>query len=209
MNGDFVDWADDVLEALKRAGWLSWAVAAGWLIWPYAVTACCYPGDVLGMQAKLQGLSVPDSFTMQQLVVGEAEALIALAVLGLLQTVLTVLFYRKAQMAGTEAATPVLWPLALVVGGVLSNAAWFFGSGAWDTAGFVIGLSSTALTVGAEMSCNRLGRKFVLGTGAAAPPMLYSPAWPTQPVWPAQPAGPAEPAWPAQPAGPVFYDIPE
>ena len=193
------DYIEDISDALSRAGWLAWAVAAGWLICPFAVAHCFYPEDVLRLEYKLQGLRVPSGFTAQQLVVGEFWALAALGTLALLQLVLTALFYRKAQMDGAEAAAPVLWPLALIVAGVVGNAAWFFGTCAWDTAGCIIGLLPPALTVGAELICNKLGREFVYGSGAAAKvPALFAPAWPA-----------AQSTWSAEPAGPVFYDIPE
>jgi hypothetical protein len=154
--------------ASKNAGWFKWGVAGGLIVWPYAVATCIHPQDALKLQYRLQGLPWPHSFTSQQLFVGFCEAAFALAVLALLQLVFTVLFYREAKIDGfDEAATPTLWPVALFVG-ILGNAAWFYGTAAWDTGGCVIGLSSTALTVGAEMIINKLGREFVFGSPAAA-----------------------------------------
>ena len=81
--------------------------------------------------------------------------------------VCTVLFYRRAQMEGKSIATPALWPVAALLAGVLGNAAWWFGTGAFDPSGCIVGLSSAALTVGGEVLCNRLGREFVFGPAQA------------------------------------------
>lgn len=185
---------NEVGAASSRASGYAVAVAMGWLACPFAVATVMHPEDALRLQYKLQGLVVPHSFTAQQLGFGLIEALAALFVLVLLQLVGTVLFYRAAKMDGVAAATPNLWPLALFVAGIVGNAAWFFGTGAFDLAGCITGLTSTALTVGAEITCNWLGKEFVFGPGPAAQ---------------AQVSMLSAPAWSAQPAGQVFYHIPE
>ena len=199
MSGDFAyqaeKYIEDISDALARAGLLAWVVAAGWLACPFAVATVLNPKDIIGAQYKLQGLRVPSGFTAQQLGFGLIEALVALGVLVLLQLVFTVLFYRAAKMDGAAAATPVLFPLALLVVGIVGNAAWFAGTGGrFDLAGCIIGLTSTALTVGAELVCNWLGKEFVFGPGSAAQAPLSMLSGP---------------AWSAQAAGPVFYHIPE
>jgi hypothetical protein len=163
----------DVHVASSRASLFAFAVAAGWIAFPFALQTVMHPQDAIRLQLKLQGLRVPDVYTAQQIGVGAVEAIFALCVLVLVQMVCTVLFYRKAQMDGASITTPPLWPLAAFFAGVLGNAAWFFGTGAFDPGGCVIGLSSAALTVGGELLCNKLGREFVFGPATAAPPQLY------------------------------------
>ena len=182
----------DVGEASSRASGAMLAVAVVWVGFPFAVqTAFFHPSNAIKLQLKLQGLPVPRVFSAQQLSVGFIEAVIALAVLVLCQMVFTVLFYRWAKMEGKPLTTPALWPLAAVGVGIFGNAAWFYGTGAFDPVGCMIGLSSGVLTVIAQIVCNKLGREFVCGTGnAAQAPMLLGAAYP-------------------QPQGPVSYYIPE
>ena len=158
-------YAGDVHVAAKRAGRYAVAVAAGWLAFPFAVQTVLHPTDAIGLQLKLQGLPVPHVFTSQQAGAGFVEAVIALLVLVGFQMACTVLFYRRAKMesAGKSIATPALWPVAALLAGLLGNAAWWFGTGAFDPSGCVIGLSSAALTIFGEILCNRLGREFVFG----------------------------------------------
>jgi hypothetical protein len=159
----------DVRGASARAGRYSVAVTAGWVAFPFALQTVMHPTDAIWVQLKVQGLPVPHVFTAQQAAAGFVEAVIALAVLVLLQMVCTVLFYRRAKMEskGKSIATPALWPVAALLTGVLGNAAWFYGAGAFDPGGCAVGLSSAVLTIGGELLCNRLGREFVFGPAKA------------------------------------------
>ena len=163
-------YASDLHVAGMRAPLWVLSVAAGWLVFPFALQTVRYPQDAIKLQLKLQGLPAPHVFTAQQIGFGLFEAVFALGVLILVQLVCTVLFYRKAQMQGASVTTPALWPLAALLAGILGNAAWYFGTGAFDQSGCVIGLSSAVLTVIAELICNKLGRDFVLGIAASSTP---------------------------------------
>ena len=95
---------------------------------------------------------------------GFIEALFALAALAAFQLIGTVLFYRRAQLeVGGPVAQPPLWPLAAFTAGILGNAAWFAGTGAFDLGGCIVGLSSAALTIGGEILCEHLGHELVFG----------------------------------------------
>jgi len=146
-----------------RGGWLSLAIAGGWVIFPFALQTVVHPSDVMRLQSALQGLPRPSSFTSQQLAVGFIEAVVALAVFVLIQLVATVMFYRRAQVMGAAIATPVLWPLAAILPGILGNAAWYVATGYFDLGGCLIGFGSLVLTVLCETVCEGLGRDFVLG----------------------------------------------
>jgi hypothetical protein len=160
-------YAADLHVSATRAGRYAVAVAAGWVVFPFVVrTVLMNPTDAIRAQMKLQGLPVPHVFTAQQAASGLVEAVFVLCILVLMQMICTVLFYRHAKMvSGPSVATPALWPVAALLG-LLGNAAWFYGTGAFDSGGFIVGLSSAALTVGGEILCNRLGREFVLGSAA-------------------------------------------
>ncbi|HVB15430.1 MAG TPA: hypothetical protein VNF04_02750 [Stellaceae bacterium] len=144
--------------------WL-WVVAVGWIVCPFLVrTVLMNPGDMIWAQYVAQGLSLPShGFTAQQTAVGFVEAVVALAVLLLLEFCATVMFYRRAALDLGPVATPTLWPLAALLPGVLGNAAWLAWSGSFDLAGCLIGGSSAYLTVGVEIIINRLGKDFVYG----------------------------------------------
>jgi hypothetical protein len=152
-----------VAEAHSRP-WL-WPVAAGWAVSPFLVrTVLMNPGDMVWAQYVAQGLPLPPhGFTAQQTAVGFVEAVIALAVLLLLEFCGTVLFYRRAALDIGPVATPTLWPMAALLPGVLGNAAWLAWTGSFDLAGCLVGLSPAALTVGGEIIINRLGKEFVYG----------------------------------------------
>jgi hypothetical protein len=159
----------EVHVAAARAGHYAVGVAMGWLLFPFALQTVLHPTDAIRLQMALQGLPVPQMFTAQEAGSGFVEAVFALGVLVLLQMVCTVMFYRRAQMEGSSVATPALWPMAALLPGVIGNAAWWYGTGAFDPGGCIVGLSSAALTVGAEMLCNKLGREFVFGSVKAVP----------------------------------------
>ena len=167
-------YASAVHVASARAGRYAIAVAAGWIAFPFAVQTCLHPTDAIKLQMKLQGLPVPDVFTAAQAGSGLVEAVFALVVLVLCQMIWTVLFYRHAKMEGASVATPALWPVAALAVGVLGNGAWWYATGAFDPSGGIVGWSSMALTFGAEMLCNKLGRNFVLGAQGGAVSLLGS-----------------------------------
>jgi hypothetical protein len=150
-------------EAHSRP-WL-WLVALGWCACPFFIrTAVMNPSDTIWLQDLLQGAPVPHWFTAQQNMAGEFWAVIALAVLILLQLCMTVMFYRRSALDMGTVATPVLWPLAALLPGLLGNAAWYAWSGNFDLQGCLIGLSPTWLAFGGELIINRLGKNFIYGT---------------------------------------------
>jgi hypothetical protein len=186
MNNQFLEhagvYAAEVQVAYVRAGFVGVLVALGWLLFPFAVQTVLHPGDAIRLQYVLQGQHVPHALTAQQTSVGLVEALFALGVLVMFQLVGTVLFYRRARLTGAQhVAAPALWILAALSAGVLGNAAWFVGTGYFDPAGFVVGFTSAALTVGGEMLCEQLGRDFVFGPASGQHPehpqqlIAYSP----------------------------------
>jgi hypothetical protein len=155
-----------LLHAADKASrpWL-YLVGAGWVVCPVLVrTVLLNPSDMIWLQDVLQGVPLPHEFTAQQSAAGEFWAVIALVVLLLVQLVGTTMFYRRSALdMGGPAATPVLWPMAALVPGVLGNAAWLTWTGEFDFLGCLIGLSPAWLTFGGEIVINRLGKTFVYG----------------------------------------------
>jgi hypothetical protein len=168
MSGNFSPqvYAGQLHVAAARAGLPGSVVAISWLALPFAIQTILHPVDALRAQYRLQGQPLPEFLTAQQITAGCIEAVIALAVICLVSLVCTVLFYRKAKITGARIACPALWPLAALVG-LLGNGGWFYWTGAFDTAGCVVGMSATALTVAGELLCNKLGREFVFGPKSA------------------------------------------
>jgi hypothetical protein len=168
-------YAADISVAYPRAGFLGGLVAAGWVAFPFAVATVLHPEDAVRAQLKLQGEYAHGVLTAQQIGFGLVEALFVLAVLAGCQLVATTLFYRRVRLDGEAVAAPPLWPLAGLLSGVIGNAAWFIGTGFHlDAAGLVIGLTPVALTVGAEMICEQLGRDFVFGPATGAHPAIQT-----------------------------------
>ena len=165
-NYSFGAYASDLHTAAVRAR-LGWLVALGWIAFPFVLQTLLHPGDAIRLQYVLQGQTPPQFLTAQQTGIGFIETVFALAVLLLFQMACTVLFYRRVQLDGVALATPVLWPLAALLPGVIGNAAWFIGTGYFDTTGFIVGLTPVPLTVAAEMFINQLGRDFVFGPAVA------------------------------------------
>jgi hypothetical protein len=158
----------DLHTAAVRAR-LGWLVALGWIAFPFVLATLLHPGDAIRLQYFLQGQHAPRDLTAQQVGVGLVETVAALGVLLLLQMVFTVLFYRRVRLALPDdaIATPMLWPLAALLPGVIGNAAWFVGTGYFDMTGCLIGLLPVALTCAAEIVVNNLGRDFVFGPQVA------------------------------------------
>jgi hypothetical protein len=149
-------------EAHSRP-WL-WLVAVLWAVCPFFLrTAFMNPSDMIWLQDVLQGVPVPHFFSAQQSMAGEIEAVFALAVLILVQLVGTVMFYRRSALNIGAVATPVLWPMAALLPGVLGNAGWLAWTGQFDFLGCLIGLTPAWLTFGGEVIINRLGKQFVHG----------------------------------------------
>jgi hypothetical protein len=153
--------------AVVRAGWVGGLVALGWIAFPFVLASLLHPGDVINLHYVLQGEAKHKILTAQQMCVGFVEAVLALAILLLLQLVGIVLFYRRSQVHGASVATPALWPLAVLLPGLIGNAAWFVFTRQFDATGLVIGLAPMAVTFFAERLCERLGRDFVLGLRVA------------------------------------------
>jgi hypothetical protein len=146
----------------KSRPWL-YVVALGWCAFPFLLrTVLVNPSDMIWLQDIVQGVPLPRWFTQQQGMAGEFWAVVALGVLVMWQLIATTAFYRRAALdEGGPLATPTLFPLSALLPGVLGNAAWLGGTGYFDLAGCLIGLSPVALTVGCEFIVNRLGKKTV------------------------------------------------
>jgi hypothetical protein len=149
--------------AVARAGWRAVLLLPGWFALPFVMQSLLHPLDVVKLDHLLHGFPLPHTALARQLTVAFAETAVVLAAICLWQLVVTVAFYRKAQIFGVRAATPPLYPMAALLVGGFGNLGWFIGTGSFDSVGFVIGLTSAALTIGIEMLCEQLGRDFVLG----------------------------------------------
>ncbi|MGE4046475.1 MAG: hypothetical protein AB7F35_16575 [Acetobacteraceae bacterium] len=156
-------YASELQVAAVRSGWIVYLVAAGWIAFPFVLQTLLHPGDVINLHYVMQGEAKRATLTAQQTAVGFVETVFVIAVLLLVQLVGTVLFYRRAQVHGARIATPMLWPAAALLPGVIGNALWFVFTGEFDMGGSLIGLAPMALTFGAERLCEKLGRDFVLG----------------------------------------------
>jgi hypothetical protein len=168
------EYGTDLHIASVRASRVAWIVALGWVLMPFGLATLVHPEDMINAQYILQGETPPHVLTAQQMGVGFVETLFALAVFVLVQLVGTVLFYRFAQITDRERiATPVLWPLAALLPGVIGNAIWFCALGYADVTGLVIGLVPIAMTFGCERLCEHLGHGFVFGraVSGAHPPV--------------------------------------
>lgn len=114
------DYAAQIQVAIVRAWRVAWIVAGVWALFPFAVATVLHPSDVIRLQAALQGLPKPHSFSGQELASGFVQALFVLGVMVLVQIVGTTLFYRRVQLLPTgPIAAPALWPVAAILTGVL------------------------------------------------------------------------------------------
>jgi hypothetical protein len=164
MNGFSMGaYSAELQVALVRAKWIAPLVALGWIVFPFVLASLLHPADVINLHYVLQGEPKHKIMTAQQMAADFVEAVIALAVILLLLQVGIVLFYRHAQVHGTRIATPAIWPLAVLLPGVIGNALWFVFTRQFDASGLVIGLAPMAVTFFAERLCERLGRDFVFG----------------------------------------------
>jgi hypothetical protein len=154
---------DDYLEGL-HAAWLEssifgYLLVLVWLLYPVAVVTVFHPADAVGFQAWMQGIAIPHYMTSRMLNAGEAVALLALAMLSLLQLGLVVLIYRRAQFYVQ------LWPLAVLLVGGIANGIWWLRTGYFDPAGAMAGLTPLVAAVVCHGICERLGGDFVFGRG--------------------------------------------
>ena len=151
----------DVKEAFAVAGWRGWLMVSTWLVYPVAVKTALLPPRSIQFENWAQGLPVPYGFSERVLVDGELTALACLASLSLLMFFATVLFYRKAGFWFR------LWPLVGLTVGFFGNLGWWIGTGHFDPVGALAGLSPLSLSVVIFALCEKLGRDFVFGKGAA------------------------------------------
>lgn len=165
-NFNYKSYAADLHVASSRASPYAAAVALGWLAFPFVLQTVLHPTDAIWLQLKLQGFPV-HRFTAQDAGSGLVISIFALVCLVLAQMIWTVLFYRRANMQGASVATPALWPMAALFG-LIGNGVWWWWTGYFDPNGGLVGWSSAALTLAAELVCNKLGRKFVLGSAQKA-----------------------------------------
>jgi len=146
--------------AWLESGILGYLLVMVWLLYPVAVVTVFHPADAVGFQAWMQGLAIPRFMTSRMLNAGEAVAVLALAVLSLLQFGLVVLIYRRAQFYVQ------LWPLAVFLVGGIANGIWWLRTGYWDFWGAMAGLTPLVAAVANHGVCERLGGNFVFGPGA-------------------------------------------
>jgi hypothetical protein len=165
-------YAAELHAAVDRAGWIATLLLLpGWFACPFVVQSMLHPLDVVKLTYVLHGLPLPHTAAARQLIVALSECAMVLAVIGLWQLVVTVAFYRRAQIFGRRVATPRLWPVAALLVGGIGNLGWFIGlGGETEFSGYVIGLTATAVTIGIEMLSEKLGRDFVVG-----PPTGFHP----------------------------------
>jgi hypothetical protein len=143
--------------SMRRAGLLKWFMFATWFVVPVLAQSIQHPTDMAGFWYWLNGQPVPRMFTTHQVVMGEIEAILALAIVGFMQFFMTVLFYRKAQF-------PVmLWPLPVLLVGLVGNAGWWIGTGTFDPTGVLAGLMPAAWSGICAAICGYLSENFVFG----------------------------------------------
>jgi len=145
--------------SLRRAGHLKWLIVASWFLVPVLAETIMHPTDAAGFWYWLNSLSLPQYYFWHEIVRGEFTTLLVLGAVIFIYLVAVTLFYRRAQFF-----VP-LWPLAALLVGGLGNAAWFFGTGVWDSAGAMAGFMPAALAGLASVVCERLGADFVFGPG--------------------------------------------
>ena len=141
------------------SGFLGYLLVATWLLYPVAVVTVFHPADAVGFQLWLQGFVVPNTMTDRALYAGEAAALLALAVLSLVQWVIITLIYHRSQFFVQ------LWPLALFLIGFIANGVWWLRTGYFDPLGALAGLTPLVAAVACHGVCERLGAAFVFGPG--------------------------------------------
>jgi uncharacterized membrane protein YhaH (DUF805 family) len=150
----------------RPGGWLIvFGVMLGWAAMPFALMTCCHPSDVFWLQAKWHGLPPPHDITASQSASGLVQALVAVVVLLGIELGLTMLYFRRARLYDAGAiATPVLWPIAAVLTGIIGNAWWLVSTGQFDWFGCLVGFSSIVLAEVCEWIIEGLGREIMFPT---------------------------------------------
>jgi hypothetical protein len=146
---------------ILRAPLAAAGLVLAWLAIPFAVQMIFNPSDAVGLQFYLAGgrQAVPHVFTNEMLNSGVLVAIVALGLLSLVLLALNVLFYG---LQNDEPLLP-LWPVALVLCGIVGNGVWWAGTGIFDPSGAVIGLMPVAATITVQMLLGWFGKKFVFG----------------------------------------------
>lgn len=151
-----------VYEFWQISGGLGYLLVVIWLLYPVTIATILHPTDAVGFQAWLQGMDIPRYVSRRAVDAGFLEAVLALSVLFLFHLVIVTLIYRKTQIMVH------VWPLALILVGVIANGIWWLLKGYFDPAGALTGLGPAALAIAAHAICERLGSDFVFGKQARA-----------------------------------------
>lgn len=146
-----------LVDTWQASGIFGYLLVCVWLLYPVAVVTVFHPSDAVGFQLWLQGFAVPRVMTNQALNAGEGAAVLALAILSLLQLGIVTLIYRRAQDYVR------LLPLAIVLVGVIANGIWWLRTGYFDPAGAMAGLSPVGAAILCQGVCEKLGGKFIFG----------------------------------------------
>ena len=152
-------WLGSVTEAARLARGLVASIVIVWFLIPWTVQFVAHPDDVIRLQRRLEGETIPNLFTSQQLVAGRIGACVVLAALVLLLLGLLTVLYHRLQFAVT------LWPVALIVLGLIGNTLWGQALGFVDKPGIVAGLVPAALTLVWQHAAEGWAQDFVFGRG--------------------------------------------
>jgi hypothetical protein len=143
---------------MRKAGMLKFFIVAGWFAVPVLAKMIVHPTHAAGLFFYwLQGLAAPQYIPETEVTRGRLTAVLLLAGVLFANLVVTMLIYRRA-----KAFLP-LWPFAILLVGVIGNASWWFGTGAWDNAGALAGFFPAATAGLASAVCEKWGADFVFG----------------------------------------------
>jgi hypothetical protein len=154
MNGNYFG---NLYETAVASGIWGVLLAVTWLLFPVAVVTIWHPEDAVNLQLWLQGFVIQHIFSRQAMNAGLGAAVLAVAVLFLCQLVLVTLIYRRSGRPFK------LWPLSLVLVGVIANGIWWLKYGYFDFTGAMAGLSPVFATIACHSVCEKLGSDFVFG----------------------------------------------
>ena len=152
-------WLGSVTEAARLARGLAASIAALWFLLPWIVQLVLHPADVMRLQHRLAGESIPSDFSAQQLFAGEVAAWLTLAALVLLMLGLLTVLYHRLQFAVT------LWPVAAIALGLIGNLVWAYALGFYDLQGIAAGLVPAVLTAIWQRIAEGWAQDFVFGRG--------------------------------------------
>jgi len=152
-------WLGSVIEAARLTPGMATSIAATWLLLPFTVQMVLHPGDVIRLQHRLAGESIPSDFGAQQIFAGELAAWLTLAALVLLLLGLLTVMYHRLQFAVT------LWPIAGLGLGVIGNLLWAHAIGFYDLQGMAAGLVPAVLTALWQRIAEGWAQDFVFGRG--------------------------------------------